>query len=276
MVASFGNAAQCQVGFKDLNAPDIVSRFYPETAAGGFSRKDGTVQFYQRVQSLLQCSSVVLDFGAGRGAHYYLDNSTYRRRIRDLRGERRRIIGADVDPVVRTNPTLDEAVVIAPDNSLPFESGFFDLIVSDSTFEHIANAKHVASELNRVLKPDGWLCVRTTNRSGYVAMANRLIRGSAAKRVVLRAQAERKAEDVFPALYRMNTFGGLKRLFQPDQYEYAMFAIDSEPRYHFNSAAIYCFMQLVHALTPPPCRTTLFCFLHKRPKQGEIASPMQP
>ena len=54
---------------------DIVSRFYPENRAGGFSRCDGTVQFYQRVRALLRPNYVVLDFGAGRGAAYYQDPS---------------------------------------------------------------------------------------------------------------------------------------------------------------------------------------------------------
>jgi SAM-dependent methyltransferase len=246
-----------------VKAPDIVSRFYPETAAGGFSRKDGTVQFYQRVHALLRSDSLVLDFGAGRGAHFYLDGSVYRRRLRDLRGEGRRVIGADLDPVVRTNPTLDEAVEISTNAPLPFASGIFDLIVSDSTFEHIAEEKHVAGELDRVLKPGGWLCVRTPNRRGYVALANRIISGSMAMRLVLRAQPGRKAEDVFPAHYRMNTVAGLKQLFPPDRYQHAILTVDAEPRYHFNRKAIFRLMQGVHALTPAPFRTTLFCFLHK-------------
>ena len=255
-------------GHSSVRAQDIISRFYPETAAGGFSRKDGTVQFYQRVQALLQADAVVLDFGAGRGAHYYLDGSAYRLRLRELRGERRHVIGADVDPVVRSNPVLDEAVVISPDAPLPFPSANFDLIVSDSTFEHISNPERVAAELDRVLKPGGWLCARTPNRRGYVALANRLISGAAAKRVVLSAQPERQAEDVFPAHYRMNTPETLKRLFAPARYRHAVFTVDSEPRYHFNRAAMFKLMQALHAVTPPFCRTTLFCFLHKYPQEA--------
>ena len=254
------------------NAPDIVSRFYPETAAGGFTRIDGTVQFYQRVQSLLRPDSIVLDFGAGRGAHFHLDDSSYRQRLRDFRGERRRVIGADIDPVVRTNPTLDEAVVIAPSAPLPFETDAFDLIVSDSTFEHVENAGHVAGELDRVLRSGGWLCVRTPNRRGYVALANRIVSGALAKRLVLRAQPERKPEDVFPAHYRMNTFRELKRLFPSPRYGHAMFTADSEPRYHFNSAPVFRLMQAMHATTPPMCRTTLFCFLHKHDDETRLAA----
>ena len=54
---------------------DTVSSFYPENRAGGFSRCDGTVQFYQQVHALLRPNYVVADFGAGRGAAYYQDPS---------------------------------------------------------------------------------------------------------------------------------------------------------------------------------------------------------
>ena len=134
---------------------DIVSFFYPENGAGGFSRCDGTVQFYQRVRALLRPDYVVLDFGAGRGAAYYQDSSLYRKSLRNLRGEGRRIIGVDVDPVVSSNPLIDEGVVIDPASPLPFPNDTFDLIVSDSTFEHVSDAKRVASELDRVLMVGG-------------------------------------------------------------------------------------------------------------------------
>jgi 2-polyprenyl-3-methyl-5-hydroxy-6-metoxy-1,4-benzoquinol methylase len=56
----------------------------------------------------------------------------------------------------------------------PFPNETFDLVVSDSTFEHVSDAEQVASELDRVLKPGGWICARTPNRHGYVALLNRL------------------------------------------------------------------------------------------------------
>src|SRR5579864_7169464 len=131
---------------------DVVSDVFPENRAGGFSRWDGTVQFYQRVRALLGPNQVVLDFGAGRGAAYYEDSSSYRKSLRDLRGEGRRIVGADVDPVVSSNPWMDESIVIDIASPLPFPDSTFDLIVSDSTFEHVEDESWVAAELDRTLK----------------------------------------------------------------------------------------------------------------------------
>ena len=243
---------------------DILSRFYPENTAGGFSRWDGTVQFYQRVQALLAPGHRILDFGAGRGAAYYEDPSAYRKKLRDLRGEGRRILGVDVDPIVSSNPWLDEAFVIEKDSVLPFPDENFDLIVSDSTFEHIANPRRAVSELGRVLKPGGWICSRTPNRYGYVALINRLLPSGTSKRLVISAQPGRQIKDVFPAYYRMNTLGEMQKLFPPDSYEHMSFAFDSEPRYHFNRRAVCLLLVGVHHLTPPSLRNTLMVFIHKR------------
>lgn len=48
--------------------PPFVERLFPEVSAGGFTRMDGTVEFYTRVNALLRPDMTVLDFGAGRGA----------------------------------------------------------------------------------------------------------------------------------------------------------------------------------------------------------------
>jgi SAM-dependent methyltransferase len=243
---------------------DIVSSFYPENQAGGFSRCDGTVQFYQRVRALLRPDFVVLDFGAGRGAAYYQDASLYRKGLRNLRGEGRRVIGVDVDPVVSSNPWIDEAVVIDATSPLPFLNQTFDLIVSDSTFEHVSDATRIAGELGRVLKVGGWICARTPNRNGYVALINRVIPAGIARRLISSAQPDRKVEDIFPAYYRMNTFRTLSRLFPADHYEHMSFAFDSEPRYHFNRWAMFVVLLGIHSVTPPSLRSTLMFFVKKQ------------
>lgn len=243
---------------------DLIANYYPEARAGGFSRYDGTVQFYQRVQALLRTGDVVLDFGAGRGAAYYQDRSSYRKALRDLRGSGRRIVGADVDPVVTTNPWLNESVVLDAKGILPFDSVSFDIVVSDSTFEHISDARLAASELDRVLKPGGWICARTPNRNGYVAVANRIIPPNIGKHLVTRAQPSREVQDIFPAYYRMNTLGALKSLFDVERYDHVSFAFDSEPNYHFGKRQIFLLLLMLHGLTPPPFRNTLMVFIHKR------------
>jgi hypothetical protein len=53
-----------------------------------------------------------------------------------LRGKARRVIGVDLDPVVLTNPLLDEAHVY-DGVKIPLPVSSIDLIVSDNTLEHV-------------------------------------------------------------------------------------------------------------------------------------------
>jgi ubiquinone/menaquinone biosynthesis C-methylase UbiE len=147
---------------------------YPETGAGGYSRADGTVQFYLRVNALAHPAMTVLDLGAGRG-EFLEDPIPWRRDLRNLKGKVAKLVGADVDPVVMTNPALDEAAVITPGKALPFADASFDMIVSDYTLEHIDDRKQFAAECARVLRPGGWLCARTPNKWGYIGVGARVV-----------------------------------------------------------------------------------------------------
>src|SRR3954452_7997261 len=91
----------------------VVLDYYPEINAGGFSRVDSTVDFYTRINALLDHGMTVMDYGAGRGRAAE-DPVPFRRRLTTLKGKVRKVVGADVDPVVLTNPLVDEAVVIVP------------------------------------------------------------------------------------------------------------------------------------------------------------------
>jgi hypothetical protein len=107
----------------------IGTHFFPEIAAGGFSRVDGTGQFWQRIGALIGPDAVVLDFGAGRGASQKEDPVRFRRALLSLKGRVREVIGADIDPAVETNTALDRAIVLGPDGRLPFPDLSIDVVV---------------------------------------------------------------------------------------------------------------------------------------------------
>lgn len=246
-------------------ADAVGTHFYPEMAAGGFSRVDGTVQFWQRISALIRPESVVLDFGAGRGSSHSDDQVAYRRDLLSLKGRVREIIGVDVDPVVTTNEALDRAFVVAPGGQLPLPAESVDIIVSDFVFEHIEDPAKAAAELDRVLAPGGWICVRTPNRWGYIALANRLIPDWLHSRVIRNAQHDRKGEDVFPAVYRLNTASGFRRHFPSSRYEQYVIPWDAEPAYHFGSKFLYSIFLAIQYVTPAPFKTILMVFIRKRP-----------
>jgi SAM-dependent methyltransferase len=244
-------------------AASFDQRFYPEIGAGGFSRIDGTVAFYNRVNALLKKEAVLLDYGAGRGEHVE-DASEYRRSVRNFQSRIARVIGVDVDEAVMQNPALDEAYVFNPKDPLPIGDASIDIIVSDVTFEHIVDPAQAARELDRVLKPGGWLCARTPNRYGYIALANRFVPNAIKTRVLNIVQPSRKEEDVFPAVYLMNSFGALLKCFPSDRFEHFSYTWDPEPAYHANKKTLYKSFQIIHYITPPALRSMLMVFIRKR------------
>lgn len=246
-------------------ADAVGTHFFPEIAAGGFSRVDGTVQFWQRVGALIRPDSVVLDFGAGRGAGQSEDSVAYRRSLLSLKGRVRELIGVDVDSAVMTNNALDRAFVIKPDEALPIPDQSIDVIVSDFVFEHLQDPARVVRELDRVLRPGGWICARTPNRYGYVALANRMIPDQWSARIIQSAQDNRKSEDVFPAVYLLNTAGAFKRHFPASRYDLYVIPWDAEPAYYFGSKLLYSLFLAVQHCTPAPFKTVLMAFVRKRP-----------
>ena len=57
---------------------------------GGYTENDGTIDFYSRINFLINENSNVLDYGAGRGA-WANSQCEYRKKIRTLKGKVKRI-----------------------------------------------------------------------------------------------------------------------------------------------------------------------------------------
>lgn len=147
----------------------VVEISYPEHRFGGFSRYDGTVHFYSRVNALLGRESVILDVGCGRGAHED-DHCEYRRNLQNMRGANRTVIGIDVDPAGEENLSLDSFRLIENVNHWPIEDASVDLVLADYVLEHVGNPEQFFRETCRVLKPGGCFCARTPNAFCYVVV----------------------------------------------------------------------------------------------------------
>lgn len=244
-----------------------LAKLYPESTVGGFTRYDGFVEFFTRVNALLDSSSVVLDFGAGRGLWATEPLAPFSRHLRSFHERVARVAGIDVDEAVLSNPTLAEAHVIAPGDPIPHPDGTFDLVLADHVLEHVSeqDAPGVAAEVLRVLKPGGWFAARTPNKWGMIGIGARAVPNDLHTRVLRRLQPGRKAEDVFPVEYHMNTRRQLRRLF-PAPSKVVVYGHTSEPTYFGQSKVAWRLAAFLGRLTPPALEPTLMVFVQKDPR----------
>jgi SAM-dependent methyltransferase len=238
-------------------------RFFPESNIGGFSYADVGVALFTQIDAILRPTDRVLDFGAGRGEYILDDVIEYRRRLFNLRGRCAHVEGCDVDEAVLTNPFLDHAVVIEPGSPLPYPDNSFDLVYARSVFEHIEEPKQVANELIRIVKPGGLIAALTPNRHGYIALAATMVPNRLHVRALNYIQPARKAFDVFPTLYRLNTLRALNRAFGPQADIYTVY-LSGEPGYHFGRPLVYGIAKWLHKHLPDRLQPLLIVYIRKR------------
>lgn len=233
--------------------------FYPEIAFGGFSRFDGTIEFYTRVNALLDANSTLVDFGCGRGEHHE-DPLSLRRNLRRFRGRVARVIGLDVDASAERNPTVDEFRLLNPGTPWPLGDASVNLVLGDNVLEHLPDPGALFSEARRVLVPDGYLCIRTTNLLSYIGLAARLVPNKWHAPVLSRVQTARKGEDVFPTLYRCNTIPAVRRQFKKHNFHAVVYGYDAGAGYLSFSKIAYAAGVLHQRIAPEFVRPMIMGF----------------
>ena len=241
----------------------LRTRFHPESRFGGFTDLDGTIRFYARVQELLDPDGVALDIGCGRGTQQD-DPVRTRRDLRILRGKCAHVIGIDVDPAAADNPFVDDFRMIEDGGSWPVQDAGVDLALADFVVEHVADPPAFFAEAARVVRPGGYICLRTINARSYVGLASRLVPAKLHVRTVGRAQPERRAEDVFPTLYRCNTRKRLATALNDAGFDAAVVTVEDEPEYLTFNALAYRLGLLHRRLAPAGLRVGLVAWGRRR------------
>ena len=237
-------------------------RFYPESQFGDFSDVNGTIRFYSRVRALVEPHFTVLDIGCGRGA-IAIAGTSFEKLLLIYRGQVKHVLGIDLDPAGETNPTLDEFRLIKGPK-WPVEDGSVDLAFSDWTMEHVEDPAAFLRECHRVLKPGGFLCLRTANRRGYVVALSSLIPNRIHTNILNKVQPGRADEDVFPTVYRCNTVGKLSHALKALDFDACVYGHNPEPSYLGFSYPSYALGVLYQRFTPRSWGTTLFAYARKR------------
>ena len=168
----------------------LFKRYYPDNS------KDGTLFFYNWLRSYVRSVFVILNVGAG---------STSFRKIRSLKGEVQKVVGADIDNEVLNNEDLNEAFIIEND-TLPFGDNTFDLAWADFVFEHIEKPEIFLKEVYRVLKPGSSFFFRTPNKYHYVSIFALMTPYQIHKLIANRIRClPDKAHEPYPTYHRLNS-----------------------------------------------------------------------
>jgi len=234
--------------------------FYKESKFGGFTDVDGTIAFYNRINSLIESDYIMLNVGCGRGAFGEEDPLKIRRELQIFKGKVKTVIGIDVDKNAEKNPFIDEFRLIK-NNVWPVEDNSIDIIICDCVLEHIENPEEFFKETQRVLKNNAYLCFRTPNYLSYFGLISKLIPNRAQFKVKEILQKTKRAEkDVFLTYYRCNTISQINKMFNKYGFDGIAYGYNSEPAYFSFSKFIYGLGVLIHKIIPDKFACALFSF----------------
>ena len=128
------------------------------------------------------------------------------------------VVGLDycMDSLKR-NGSLN-ALVRGDISHLPFADESFKVVTANMVFEHLQEPEPQLAEIWRILKPGGLLIFATPNAHGYTTATGRYLPDTI-KKALIKALEGRNEEDVFPAYYRLNTEGDIRRAAYSSGYE---------------------------------------------------------
>jgi ubiquinone/menaquinone biosynthesis C-methylase UbiE len=202
----------------------LFLRYYPTDS------HNGTKAFYGWLRDHLSRSDIVLNIGAGPAT----GNS-----VRSLKGEVRKVIGVDIDPLVLSNVELDEAHVMH-ESVIPLADNSIDIAYADYVLEHVEDPTTFLKEVRRVLKPGAPFLFRTPNLWFYVSLVSFLTPQWLHRLIANPMRGlPPDAHEPWPTFYRLNTRRTIRKKAIAtgfNRQEFRMF--EGEPSYlMFNRAA---------------------------------------
>ncbi len=169
----------------------------------------------------------------------------------------------DVDLAAQANPFIDEFRPLQGDR-WPLADDTVDLCLADYVIEHVREPDAFFAECQRVVKPDGYLCIRTANLHSYVGIASKLIDNKHHAALLQKVQEKRRPEDVFSTVYHCNTVSKLREALNRHRFDATVYGTESEPMYLAFSSVAYWLGVLHQKYAPGSLKAALFAFARKR------------
>jgi len=120
------------------------------------------------------------------------------------------LAGVDVDERIKDHPLLT-CRVAGLGGKLPFRDEVFDLVTANMVVEHIEQPEKFLADMCRVLRPGGRFLFHTPNILFWLMFVAWVTPDSIKKAIIWRLE-QRRAEDVFPTRYTLNTPWKIERL----------------------------------------------------------------
>jgi SAM-dependent methyltransferase len=219
-------------------------------------RKFSRGQYKDLIQQHVVSSARLLDAGCGRALEFSREFAA-----------NVQVVGIDLEETLDTRNVRSPFAVRGNLERLPFDSDCFDLIISRSVVEHLADPPQVFREFHRVLRPGGKVIFSTPNKYDYVSVIASITPYAWHRKLVSRVVGVSE-DDVFPTLYRANTLSTLNRELVNAGFEKRLLkAINHYPVYLMFSPVLFRLGMVYERITSLPIleslRGTLLCVFEK-------------
>lgn len=131
-------------------------------------------------------------------------------RQRELVSSVQMLVGMDVDDALYEHPLLTHRVKGLGD-PMPFRSGSFGLVTANMVIEHVQHPHQFLMEIQRILQPGGRFLFHTTNFHNVLSFIGHFMPDGIKKRMIW-ALEKRKAEDIFPTRFELNTVARIRKV----------------------------------------------------------------
>jgi ubiquinone/menaquinone biosynthesis C-methylase UbiE len=197
--------------------------------------EESIVLYRDMIDELVE-DKVVLDIGCGHGD--LLEEAF--KKAKDTYG-----IDPDIKAIERNK--FIKHLQVADAENLPFQDNFFDIVTMAWVVEHLEHPEVVLKEINRVLKPGGFVCFLTPNKLNYNVWIIRAI-PHIFHDFLTRTLYGRQENDTFKVQYRMNTPKEVEMLMGKSGFVRNALILNGDPSYiSFNNILfkIACFFELI-------------------------------